>query len=69
MWRKTQGDHGILVAASDDVSKYYRVSKTPVTVDENGWELLILEVFIPPHLNNTKFKLLLYPTLLNSSVC
>ena len=56
VWRKTQGDHGILVAASDDVSKYYRVSKTPVTVDENGWELLMLEVFIPPPLNNTKFK-------------
>ncbi|MCD4773430.1 MAG: right-handed parallel beta-helix repeat-containing protein [Bacteroidales bacterium] len=56
VWRKSKGNHGILVAASDVASKYYRVSKTTVAVDENGWEQLKLEVSIPPHLNNTKFK-------------
>ncbi len=56
VWRKSDGNHGILVAASDVATKYYKVSKTTVAVDKDGWEQIKLGVSIPPHLNNTKFK-------------
>ncbi len=60
VWRKSNGGNGILVATTKDVKKFYKTTKTPVTVDSAGWEKLELEVFTPPFFDESRDYLQIY---------
>lgn len=47
VWRKSTNHKGVLVAAANDGDGFYAASEKSVETDENGWEKLELDVFIP----------------------
>ncbi len=48
VWRKSKDGKGTLVATAKNAKDYYQATSAYVEMDENGWERLELEVFIPP---------------------
>ncbi len=51
VWRKSENNCGILVVSDSTATKMYLAERNPVKKDKNGWELLIIDVFVPPDFN------------------
>ena len=56
VWRKSKDGNGVLVAASETPKLFYQTTKTVVEADENGWEKLEMEVFLPPTFRSDDIK-------------
>jgi len=57
VWRKSKDGSGNLVVASNNTSAYYKAINVPSVREENGWERIDLEVFIPPNYPHEKLKI------------
>ena len=51
VWRKSESNNGILVVSDSTNNKIYLAQRKPVKKDKNGWELLKIDVFVPPNFN------------------
>ncbi|MCK4639377.1 MAG: hypothetical protein KAT33_08155, partial [Bacteroidales bacterium] len=51
VWRKSESNNGILVVSDSTNNKIYLAQRKPVEKDKNGWELLKIDVFVPPNFN------------------
>lgn len=49
VWRQGDNENGILVADGLNDSEFYHVQDKPSIVDSNGWQLLTLDIHIPPY--------------------
>jgi len=48
VWRKSKDEKGVLVVSAKNAKDYYTATAVAVETNENGWEKLEIEVFIPP---------------------
>jgi hypothetical protein len=51
VWRKSENNAGILVVPDTTHNKIFLTTRKPVEKDKNGWELLKMDVFVPPDFN------------------
>jgi hypothetical protein len=49
VWRLGDNEDGILVADGVNDPKFYHTQKKPCLTDSNGWQLITLDIHIPPH--------------------
>ncbi|PLX02790.1 MAG: hypothetical protein C0595_09390 [Marinilabiliales bacterium] len=56
VWRYSKNGKGVLVAATENAKGLYLASENAVDKDENGWEKLELDVFIPHNFVKKEIK-------------
>ena len=60
VWRKSNSSNGSIVIAADDTQIYYRSQNEAIKFDDNGWELLRINLYINPEIEGKKLKIYLY---------
>lgn len=49
IWRK--GEHGNFVSSADTKRLFFQTSSEVVQIDEDGWEQLVMNITVPPHID------------------
>jgi hypothetical protein len=49
VWRFGDNEDGVLVADGFEDNKFYNAQNKPDLIDSSGWQLLTLDIFIPPY--------------------
>jgi hypothetical protein len=60
VWRKSDTSSGYLVVASDDAKTFYQTQNEAIKFDENGWELLRINVNIKNEIAGKNLKIYLW---------
>jgi len=60
VWRKSETSSGYLVVAADDTKTFYQAQNEAIKFDENGWELLRINVDIKNELQGKNLKIYLW---------
>ena len=60
IWRKSDTSSGYLVVAADDAKTFYQAQKEVIKFDENGWELLRINVEINKEIEGKNLKIYLW---------
>lgn len=51
VWRKSKDSKGAIVVSAKNTNDYYNATSSAIEKDENGWEKLEMEFFVPPIAN------------------
>jgi hypothetical protein len=57
VWRLGDNDEGILVADGMHDNRFYYTQNKPCLIDANGWQLITLDIHIPPHYNFSELRI------------
>ncbi len=57
VWRLGDNDEGILVADGMNDARFYYAQDKPCFIDTNGWQLITLDIHIPPHSNFNELRI------------
>jgi len=60
IWRKSDTSSGYLVVAADDAKTFYQAQNEAIKFDENGWELLRINVDIKNEMEGKNLKIYLW---------
>lgn len=60
IWRKSDTSSGYLVVATDDAKTFYQAQNEAIKFDENGWELLRINVDIKNEMEGKNLKIYLW---------
>ncbi len=56
VWRKSKDGKGLVAVSAKDSDVFYKVTMDPVESKENGWEKLVMDVYIPPNFHGGMLK-------------
>jgi len=57
VWRFGDNKDGVLVADGFEDSRFYNAQNKPDLIDSAGWQLLTLDIFIPPYYNFSELRI------------